>query len=217
MQDVRLRTGVAMLLSAAAFLSLAGAVAAAIWCLIFARKVSLRKHVRLFLSLGVLVGFFAIVLAISGGDGVSYFIRMMVIVLIGAWVYSEQKKGEFLRLGVWLLGEKAGFDMGLVADMGMQAMDLLIADFEKIRIAERLKRRPLNAARIVPAGIVLVNNALRRADDTAELLAVRGYSDGGSLCPAFETTRRDIVASLLACCIAVLAIIPVSEFFILYR
>ena len=135
----------------------------------------------------------------SGGDGVSYFIRMMVIVLIGAWVYSEQKKGEFLRLGVWLLGEKTGFDLGLVADMGMQAMDLLIADFEKIRLAGRLKRQPLNAARIVPAGVVLVSNALHRADDTAELLAVRGYRDGGSLCPAFVTARTDIVASLLAC------------------
>ena len=37
MQDVRLRTGVAVLLSVAAFLSLAGAAAAAVWCLVFAR------------------------------------------------------------------------------------------------------------------------------------------------------------------------------------
>ncbi|MGB7787856.1 hypothetical protein [Methanoregula sp.] len=217
MQDVRLRTGVAVLLSAIAFLNLTGAVAAGIWCLVFARNLSLRRNAQLFLSLAALVGFFAIVLAITGGDGVSYFIRMMVIVLIGAWVYSEQKKGEFLQLGVWLLGDKAGFDLGLVADMGMQAMDLLIADFEKIRLAEKLKQRPLSATGIVPGGIVLVNNALRRADDTAELLAVRGYCNGGSLCPVFKTTRRDVIASLLACCVTVIALIPVSEFFILYR
>ena len=217
MQDVRLRTGVAVLLSIAAFLSIAGAAAAALWCMVFARKLSLRKNARLFLSLGLLVGFFAIVLQMNGGNGISYFVRMMVIVLIGVWVYSEQKKGEFLRLGVWLFGDRAGFDLGLVADMGMQAMDLLIADFEKIRLAGRLKRRPLTATRIVPAGIVLVSNALHRADDTAKLLAVRGYRDGGSLCPAFVTTRGDIAASLLACIVTLLAIIPVSEFFILYR
>jgi energy-coupling factor transporter transmembrane protein EcfT len=207
MQDVRLRTGVAVLLSVAAFLSLAGAAAAAVWCLLFARRLSLRNHVRLFLSLGILVGFFALVLQASGGDGVSYFIRMMGIVLVGAWVYSEQKKGEFLRLGVWLFGRKAGFDLGLTADMGMQAMDLLIADAGKIRLAERLKQRPLGAVRLVPAGVVLVSNALRRADETAELLAVRGYTDGGSLCPEFPTTRRDIVGSLLACLVVALAIV----------
>lgn len=207
MQDVRLRTGVAVLLSIAAFLSIAGAAAAALWCMVFARKLSLRKNARLFLSLGLLVGFFAIVLQMNGGKGISYFVRMMVIVLIGVWVYSEQKKGEFLRLGVWLFGDRAGFDLGLVADMGMQAMDLLIADFEKIRLAGRLKRRPLTATHIVPAGIVLVSNALHRADDTAELLAVRGYRDGGSLCPALVTTLGDIAASLLACIVALLAII----------
>jgi energy-coupling factor transport system permease protein len=217
MQDVRLRTGVALLLSIAAFISLTGALAAGIWCLAFARNMSLRRHARLFLSLALLVGFFAIVLEVTGGSGVSYFIRMMVIVLIGAWIWSEQKKGEFLRLGVWLFGEKTGFDLGLVADMGMQSMDLLVADFETIRLAEKLKRRPLSAARIVPTGIVLVSNALHRADDTSELLAVRGYRDGGSLCPVFETARQDVVASLLACIVALLAIIPVSEFFILYR
>jgi energy-coupling factor transporter transmembrane protein EcfT len=217
MQDVRLRTGVAILLSIAAFFSIAGAFAAAAWCLIFARKLPLGKNARLFLSLAAMMGFFSLVLEVSGGDGVSYFIRMMVIVLIGVWVYSEQKKGEFLRLGVWLLGDRAGFELGLLADMAVQAMDLLIADFKKIRIAERLKQRPLNAARIVPAGVVLVHNALRRADDTAELLAVRGYRNGGSLCPAFATTYRDVAASLLACIVALLAIIPVSEFFILYR
>ena len=217
MQDVRLRTGVAVLLSVAAFLTLAGAAAAAVWCLGFARTVSVRSHARLFLSLGILVGFFSAVLQMSGGDGASYFIRIMVIVLIGVWVYSEQKKGEFLCLGVWMLGEKTGFDLGLVADMGMQAMDMLIADFEKIRLAGRLKRQPLDAKHIVPAGIVLVSNAFHRADETAELLAVRGYRDGGSLCPVFIRSRTDMVASLLACIVVIIAIFPVSEFFILYR
>ena len=217
MQDVRLRTGVAVLLSLTAFFSLFGAIAAGCWCLVFARHLSLEKHGRLFLALALFVGFFAVVLSVSGGDGPSYFIRMMAIILIGVWVYSEQKKGEFLRLGVWLFGERAGFELGLVADMGMQAMDMLVFDFHAIRLAEKLKQRPISANRIVSMGIVLVNNALRRADDTAELLAVRGYRNGGSLCPVIETTRRDIIASLLAGGIALLVILHASEFFILYR
>ena len=217
MQDVRLRTGVAVLLSLTAFFSLFGAIAAGIWCLVFARHLALKKHARLFLALALFVGFFAVVLELSGGAGLSYFIRMMAIILIGVWVYSEQKKGEFLRLGVWLFGERAGFELGLVADMGMQAMDLLVSDFHAICLADKLKQRSMSANRIVSMGIVLVSNTLRRADDTAELLAVRGYRNGGSLCPVFETTRRDILASLLAGCIPLLVILHVSEFFILYR
>jgi len=217
MQDVRLRTGVAVLLSLTAFFSLFGAIAAGCWCLVFARHLSLKKHARLFLALALFVGFFAVVLSVSGGDGPSYFIRMMAIILIGGWVYSEQKKGEFLCLGVWLFGKKAGFEMGLVADMAMQAMDLLVADFHAISLADKLKQRPKSANRVVSMGVVLVSNAFRRADDTAELLAVRGYRTGGSFCPVFETTRCDIIASLLAGCIAILVILHVSEFFILYR
>lgn len=207
MQDVRLRTGAAILLSAAAFLSLAAAIAAAAWCLLVAHRLSLRQQGRLFFSLGLIVGFFAIVLQLTGGDGASYFIRMMVIVLIGAWVYSEQEKGEFLRLWVWLLGERAGFELGLIADMGMQAMDLLVADFQKIRLAGTLKRQPLTAGRMAPAGIVLVTNALRRADETSELLAVRGYTGGGTLCPVFTATTGDILAFLGAACIFGIAIV----------
>ena len=217
MQDVRLRTGVAVLLSLTAFFSVFGAIGAGIWCLVFARHLSLEKHARLILALTAFVGFFAVVLELSGGEGLSYFIRMMAIILIGVWVYSEQKKGEFLRLGVWLFGKRAGFELGLVADMGMQAMDLLVFDFHAISLAEKLKQRPLSANRIVSMGLVLVSSTLRRADDTAELLAVRGYRNGGSLCPVFETTRRDIIASLLAVIIVLVVILHVSEFFILYR
>jgi hypothetical protein len=37
---------------------------------------------------------------------------------------------------------------------------------------------------------------LIRARDNAELLAVRGYRDGGALQPGFKTSRLDIVAGL---------------------
>ena len=164
-----------------------------------------------------MIAFFSAVLAWTGGDGISYFIRMMAMVLVGFWMFAEQKSGEFLRFGVWLLGERAGFELGMLADMGMQAMHLLVRDFGQIRIAERLKGIRQGWRTLVPAGFVLVNGALSRAEHTAELMAVRGYRDGGSLCPAFTTSGRDILTSLSAVCVLIIALIPVSEFFILYR
>ena len=51
-----------------------------------------------------MIAFFSLVLELSGGGGLSYFTRMTVIVLIGMWIFSEQKSGEFLSywcLVVW--------------------------------------------------------------------------------------------------------------------
>jgi hypothetical protein len=169
------------------------------------------------LPVAAMIAFFSTVLALTGGDGASYFFRMLVIILIGFWMYTGQKNGEFLRLGVWLLGDRAGFELGMLADMGMQTMHLLVRDFSQIRIAETLKGIRPGWKTLVPAGLVLVNGALSRAENTAELMAVRGYRDGGSLCPEFTTPGRDILSSLSALCVLIIAFIPVSEFFILYR
>ena len=70
---------------------------------------------------------------------------------------------------------------------------------------------------LVPAGLVLVSDALSRAQDTAELMAVRGYSRGGSLCPKFTYGTGDLVPGMAAIVAGILAFVPVSEFFILYR
>ena len=216
MQDIRLRTVTAFLLCIAAFVSIPGAAAALVWWIAWTGRLS-GKQVRAIIPVGAMIAFFSIVLSLTGGDGPSYFFRMLVIVLIGFWIYAEQKSGEFLRLGVWLLGDRAGFELGMLADMGMQAMQLLVRDFDRIRIAEALKGIRPGLRTVVPAGFVLVNGALARAETTAELMAVRGYRDGGSLCPEFTTPARDILASLSALCVLIIAFIPVSEFFILYR
>jgi uncharacterized membrane protein len=84
-------------------------------------------------------------------------------------------------------------------------------------VAAMLKRITPGYKVLVPAGLVLVSGALSRAGQTTELLAVRGYRNGGTLCPAFVTTRADRIAGLCALCVLIIAIIPVSEFFILYR
>jgi hypothetical protein len=217
MQDPRIRIVAASILSIAAFISLQGALAAFLWWLVFTPRFMTVKKIRLVFSLILMIAFFSVVLELFGGNGFSYFCRMTVIILIGMWVFGEQQSGEFLNIGVWLFGTRMGFDLGLVAEMGIQSLSSVTADLDRIRIAEKIKGKRWGVHSLVPAGMVLVHGALNRAEDAAELLAVRGYRSGGTLCPEFITGSLDRVAGLCALGVLLCALIPVSEFFILYR
>lgn len=217
MQDVRIRTGTAVLLSFAAFTSILGAGAVFLWWLLFANPLRLLKRVKVILPVILLIVFCALILEFTGGRGISYCLRMVVIVLVGAWLYAEYQTGDFLHLGTWLFGKKAGFELGMTAEMGMQALSLLAADLDRIKNAHKLKGLQWGSRSLVPAGMVLVRDTLRRADESAELLAVRGYVYGGNLDPEFITRKWDIVAGLAALCMGIISFIPVSEFFILYH
>jgi energy-coupling factor transport system permease protein len=217
MQDPRIRVAAAAVLSISAFVSLHGAAFACIWWLVFTPGIHLLKKIRLVIPVLLMTGFFSIVLELSGGNGLSYFIRMSVIILIGMWLYEEQKPGEFLRTSVWLFGDRGGFDLGLVSEMGLQSLSRIAADLRRIRWAGKIKGMRWGARSLIPAGIILVHGTLARAGDSAELLAVRGYRSGGTVCPQFKTKTMDLVAGFFAVCILLFALIPVSEFFILYR
>ena len=217
MQDPRIRVAAAAVLSISAFVSLHGAAFACIWWLVFTPGIHLLKKIRLVIPVLLMTGFFSIVLELSGGNGLSYFIRMSVIILIGMWLYEEQKPGEFLRTSVWLFGDRGGFDLGLVSEMGLQSLSRMAADLRRIRWAGKIKGMRWGARSLIPAGIILVHGTLARAGDSAELLAVRGYRSGGKVCPQFKTKTMDLVAGFFAVCILLFALIPVSEFFILYR
>jgi len=217
MQDIRLRIAAALVLTLSAFFSLAGAALVFLWWIACSGKVSEIMRVRMVLPVAGMLAFFSVILSLTGGDGVSYFLRMMVIFLVGSWVYAEQKSGEFLHLGVWLLGKRIGFELGMLADMAMQTLHLMVRDFETIRVAQTLKGTGPAWKNLVPAGLVLITGALSRAEHTAELMAVRGYRNGGSLCPRFVTTGGDSLRCMAALCIFIITVIPVSEFFILYR
>ena len=217
MQDPRIRIGAAAILSISAFLSLHGAAFAFFWWLIFTPGVNLVKKIRLVFPFLIMTAFFSLVLELFSGNGLSYFVRMTVIILIGMWLYSEQKPGEVLSLSTWFFGDRAGFDLGLVAEMGMQSLSLIAADLDRVRMAEKIKGVRWGLHSLVPSAMILVHGALARAEDSAELLAIRGYRSGGTLCPEFLTGSGDLVAGLSAVCIVFLALMPVSEFFILYR
>ncbi len=217
MQDPRIRIAAAAFLSIAAFISIQAATAAFLWLLVFTPRLQIVKRIRFVFSLILMIVFFSIVLELFGGHGLSYFSRMIVIVLIGIWIFSEQKSGEFLSIGVWLFGNKAGFELGMVAEMGMQSLVSVTADLDRIRMADKIKGKQWDVRSLVPAGLVLVHGALIRAEDTAELLAIRGYNYGGTLCPKFPIRPMDLVAGIFAFCIFIFALVPVSEFFILYR
>ena len=217
MQDPRIRIGAAAILSISAFLSLHGAAFAFFWWLIFTPGVNLVKKIRLVFPFLIMTAFFSLVLELFSGNGLSYFVRMTVIILIGMWLYSEQKPGEVLSLSTWFFGDRAGFDLGLVAEMGMQSLSLIAADLDRVRMAEKIKGVRWGLHSLVPSAMILVHGALARAEDSAELLAIRGYRSGGTLCPEFLTESGDLVAGLSAVCIVFLALMPVSEFFILYR
>jgi energy-coupling factor transporter transmembrane protein EcfT len=217
MQDIRLRAGAAALLSLAAFSSITGAVIVFIWWLAFSHPLRVIRKMRMVIPAMILILFFGTVLEFTGGGGVSYCLRMTVIILIAAWVYTAYRQGEFLRLWTWLLGKKTGFDLGMIAEMAMQSLEMMASDFSRIRQAQELKGTRWGIGSLVPACSILIHNALRRADETSELMAVRGYTCGGSYCPAFETNKKDILAGIAALCMGIIAFIPVSEFFILYH
>jgi energy-coupling factor transport system permease protein len=164
-----------------------------------------------------MTAFFSLVLEIFSGNGLSYFIRMTVVILIGMWLFWEQKPQEFLATSVWLLGDRTGFDLGLVSEMGMQSLSCINADVGRIRVSNQIKGLRWGVRGLIPGGVILVHGAFARAEDSAEVLAIRGYRSGGTLCPEFLTRPQDLVAGFFAMCVILFALVPVSEFFILYR
>ncbi|MDO9326967.1 MAG: hypothetical protein Q7T80_18620 [Methanoregula sp.] len=217
MQDVRMRIGTATLLTLAAFFSVAGAAGVFVWWLVFTPRFQEIKRIRMVTGTIFMIALAALFISVSGGDGPAYLARMSAIILIGIWLYSELETGEFLHLGVWLMGTRTGFEMGMIAEMGMQMAKSLAADLDRIHMAMHIKGQPWGVKNLVPAGLILVNDALGRAQDTAELMAVRGFYNGGSFCPKFTHKRSDIIPAMAAIVVGFLTFVPVSEFLILYR
>ena len=215
MQDPRLRLYATAVLSIAAFASTVGALAALVWWLIFTPRTKALPRPGVFLGLALMIAVTALVSGWGGGPGVSYLIRMVVILLLAAWAYAETQEGEMLAVAVWAFGDRIGFEIGLIAEMGLQGLAVIRQDIEQMRVALTLKGIRIGARSIVPIAILLIITEIRRADDLARLLVVRGYTLGGRICPIFETGARDVLAALLAMVPGVLYWMPLRDVFIL--
>ena len=198
MQDPRIRLACAFLLSIAAFISIAGAIAAFLWWLVFTSRLKSIRHRRALLATLLMFAFIAAVITLTGSDGLSYLTRMTAILLVGTWVYTDSRPGDFLTTGTWLCGTRIGFELGMIAEMAMGVAQGLSDDFSRIRVAAVQKRQVWGIKSILPAGRVIICDALRRADDTAELLAMRGYCGGGTICTRFSPQAPEIVAGACA-------------------
>jgi len=205
MQDIRIRIGSVILLVCAAFFSMYGAIAALIWWLVFTPRFQSIKRIRPFIALMAVIGLISIILQITNESGISYFVRMMAIILVSSWLATEYQSSEFLNFGVWLFGERVGFELGLLAEMSMQSLISLVNTLVRIQLAFRLKKEPIRLKTIIPAGILVTHIELSRAKENAELLAIRGYRYGGTLKPSFFSNRLDIIAGL---CTIPIVLIP---------
>ncbi|MDT8357546.1 MAG: hypothetical protein RQ758_03475, partial [Methanomicrobiaceae archaeon] len=133
MNDPRFRLASALLLSVAAFASIYGAFLAACWWAVFSQRTrSLPAPKKVVVAFASIAGVGALIW-LAGGDGLSYLVRFSAILLIAAWVHAEHRSGEFLSVSVWLLGDRVGFDLGLVAEMAMGTLAALEDDLGHIR------------------------------------------------------------------------------------
>ncbi|MDV2482889.1 hypothetical protein F8E02_13005 [Methanoculleus sp. Wushi-C6] len=215
MQDPRLRLFAVTALSVAAFTSTAGAVAALAWWLLFTPRTRSLPRPGLLLPLVAMIAATALVSELGGGAGLSYFIRMTVLLLLAAWAYAATEEGEVLAVAVWALGNRIGFEIGLIAEMGLSGLGVLRQEIDQVRVAMALKGIRPGLRSIVPLAVTLIVTELRRSEEIARLLVVRGYTHGGRICPRFRKSTADTPAALSALIPLLLSVLPVGDVFIL--
>ncbi len=217
MQDPRLRLLSTVVLSLAAFVSTTGAIVAFIWWLAFTPRTKALPRPGVLLSLIAMIAVTALVSELGGGPGLSYFVRMVAVLLLAAWAYAETEEGEVLAVAVWGLGRRIGFEIGLIAEMGLTGLLVIRQEIDQIWVALALKGAKVGVRSIVPIAVLLIVTQIRRADEVARLLVVRGYTLGGRICPRFKTDPQDILASLSAVMLGFLSCLPLRDVFILLQ
>lgn len=215
MQDARLRLFSMLLLSVASFLSVAAAILSLFWLFLYPEYLKAGIQSKAYYLLLPFTGIVSLFMQISGEDGLSYFIRMGILLLLGFTIFRGWAPGEFIDLSVWLFGTKTGFDLGLAIEMTIQGIDEASRDWSRILTAMKLKGIHPGIRTLASVGFLLIHLRLLRARDQADLLTTRGYQSGGSCCPEFHASNRDIFASFCAILILFIALVPVRDIFIL--
>lgn len=216
MSDPRYRLIAVAALSAAAYLSIPGALGAVLWWLCCTvRELPPLRAVR---YLGVTLLLAAAATALTGGNGISYMIRISAVLLVATYAHASNRDGDLFDVGAWLgaqLGVPAmGFDLGLTAEIAIGSLAAAADDLAEIRLAAGQKGLPL-LERWLTVGTAILYAELRRGRELSGLLALRGYRGGGTHRPRFETSRSDIVAAALAISVLLVAILASRDIFIL--
>ena len=204
MQDPRIRLGGTVFLSVAAFISIPGALLTVLWWIFCTNRTTSFQDARTVALVFMLPVIAALATWFSGGDGLSYLMRITAVLLITSWAYSERYPGEFLDVSVWLLGRRTGFDLGLIGEMSLSSTEVLVDEVRRTRIALSQKRQHLSPKLLPPVLTSLLIRQLRLARERGGVLTLRGYRGGGSLCPVFVTPYPDIAAGAL--CVLIFAV-----------
>ncbi len=209
MTDARLKLPTVFLLSVSAYASVIGAVLAFIWWLIFSKRLKSLPSPKIFLGLFIITGAISLLMEYRGLAGLSYFIRMSVIILIAGYAYTEISSRDMLNVMTWLLGERYGFELGLISAIAVLKIRQLSGDYARIKVAHRMKavyRGDVNrigkvklrcADYLSIAGNILINS-LKDSKEQSKVLAIRGYIRGGRLQPVFDKSKLDIIPIFFA-------------------
>jgi len=202
MRDPRLRLAATIILSVVAFLSLTGALLAFSWWLFVCaihRRFLLPSPVLL-TPATLFVLFTAFLTAISSGimESISYATRLLVVLIIASYAYVMQRDGDFLSTAVWAFGNRFGFDLGLIGEMVVSMLDVITDDLRLIRqaLSQKQSKVDLHVLASIVLTQLLIN--LGRGAERADILAIRGYHQGGTYVPVFVRDRSDVILFILA-------------------
>ena len=214
MQDPRIRLLNTLFLSFAAYSSVIGAALSLIWWVSFGKRSTSIRSLRALFFILILPALMGVMSSLSGEDGLSYFFRIGVVLIIASWMYAGRYPGEFLDVGVWLFGRKTGFDLGLIGELSVSALEELGSEIERVRIAIHQKGEELRPGILPSVFSALLIRQLRFAQDRAALLVNRGYMGGGIHCPVFHATWSEKVTVIFSLAILVISV-TAGEFIIL--
>jgi len=213
MQDSRIRTGVMVYLSLCAMLSVYAALYAFFWWIVCSGRTQNNKTLYNLVWIFLFTGIITLLTWYTGGDAISYFIRITTVFLIATWAYQYQKDGDLLDVSVWIGGNQLGFELGLIAEMTLGTIRIIREDVTQIRTAMYLKGQKLTISSLSAIVSLELFTLLARAMQQGDLLQSRGYKKGGTYTPEFVTGSLDVVFGVLAIPAGFLLFIPVQDIF----
>jgi len=200
-------------LSLCSMLSVSAALYAFIWWLFCTNWTDIKQILHDILWIVCFTSLVSLFTWYSGGDGISYFIRVTTVFLIAAYTYRSQNDGDILDVSVWAAGNRYGFEIGLIGEMALSTIRVIREDIAQIRMAMHLKGQKLTITSLSSVLSLELFILLSRAMQQGDLLLSRGYRNGGTHTPEFLTGRGDIFRGFLAIPAGFFLFLPFEDLF----